>query len=256
MRIAIIGAGNMGSAIACGLVQSSSAGKQEIVVANPHNDKLDQLKARYPEIQTTNNNKEAANGADLIILAVKPWKVQEVLDPIQLKRSQILVSLLAGVTIEELARYVDPEMPIFRVIPNTAIAQRASMTLICGRNATDEQQTLLLNIFNEMGMAMIIEEKQIEAATAISSCGIAYVFKFVSAAVQAGTELGLPPKSARLMMAQTLEGAAQLLLNGETHPSTEIEKVTTPGGITIKGLNELEHAGFASAIIRAIKASR
>lgn len=257
MRIAIIGAGNMGSAIACGLAQSNYAEAREIIVSNPHNEKLEKLKARCPSVQVTNDNKEAADEADIIILAVKPWKVEEVLKPIHPKRPQILVSLVAGITMEQLAHFADPEMPIFRVIPNTAIAERASMTLVCARNASDTQKELLINIFNEMGLAIPIKEEQLEAATALSSCGIAFVLKYVQAAMQAGTEMGIAPRDSMRMVAQSLEGAARLLLNNpQTHPSVEIDKVTTPGGITIKGLNELEHAGFTSAVIRAMKASK
>ena len=174
MRITIIGAGNMGAAIACGLAQSQFINAKDITVSNPHNEKLEKLKERFPEINTTNDNKEATRNADIIILAVKPWKVEEVLRPIHPQRPQMLVSLAAGISIEEVAHFVDPEMPIFRIIPNTAISEKASMTLICGRNASDEQTQLLLNIFNEMGLAMLISEKQLEAATALSSCGIAY----------------------------------------------------------------------------------
>lgn len=256
MRITIIGAGNMGAAIACGLAQSQFINAKDITVSNPHNEKLEKLKERFPEINTTNDNKEATRNADIIILAVKPWKVEEVLRPIHPQRPQMLVSLAAGISIEEVAHFVDPEMPIFRIIPNTAISEKASMTLICGRNASDEQTQLLLNIFNEMGLAMLISEKQLEAATTLSSCGIAYALKYVQAAMQAGIEMGISPNESMRMVAQSLEGAARLILNNDTHPSVEIDKVTTPGGITIKGLNELEHAGFTSAVIRAMKASR
>ena len=182
--------------------------------------------------------------------------MEEVLKPLRLHHPQILASVAAGLTFENLAHYVDPEMTIFRVIPNTAISLGASMTLVAARNASDDQTNLIMNIFNEMGMAMLIEEKQFAAATSLTSCGIAYVLKYVQAAMQAGVELGIRPHDAMKMVAQTVEGAAQLLLQNEgTHPALEIEKVTTPGGITIKGLNELEHSGFTSAVIKAIKAS-
>ena len=147
-------------------------------------------------------------------------------------------------------------MTIFRVIPNTAISERASMTLVAARNASDQQKENILNMFNEMGRSILIEEKQFAAATSLTSCGIAYVLKYVQAAMQAGVELGISPNVAMQMVAQTMEGAAQLLLNNEhTHPALEIEKVTTPGGITIKGVNSLEADGFTAAVINAIKAS-
>lgn len=254
MKVGIIGAGNMGGAIARGLAQGHYVKACDIIVTNPSTAKLDKLKAEYPEIQTSTNNKDAAS-ADMVIIAVKPWKVKEVLPPLRLRQPQILVSVAAGLTFETLAHYVDPEMPIFRIIPNTAISELASMTLVAQRNATEEQTRNILDLFNEMGLTILIEENQFAAGTALTSCGIAYVLKYVQAAMQAGVESGIKPKDAIRMLAQTLEGAAQILLKNDTHPAIEIDKVTTPGGITIKGINQLEHDGFTSAVINAIKAS-
>ena len=255
MKVSIIGAGNMGGAIARGLAQGHYIKAQDITVTNPSTPKLEKLKAEYPAMQVRTDNRDAAD-ADIVIVAVKPWKVEEVLRPLRLRQPQVLVSVAAGLTFEDLAHFVDPEMPMFRVIPNTAISLRASMTLIACRNASEEQTLTMLDLFNEMGLAMLIEEKQFAAATSLTSCGIAYVLKYVQAAMQAGVELGIRPKDAMKMVAQTVEGAARLLLeNEDTHPALEIEKVTTPGGITIKGVNSLEHDGFTSAVIRAIKAS-
>lgn len=255
MKVAIIGAGNMGGAIARGLAQGHYVRVQDITVTNPSMPKLEKLKAEFPAIQVSTDNHEAAD-ADVVIVAVKPWKVEEVLKPLRLRQPQVLVSVAAGMTFEDLAHFVDTEMPMFRIIPNTAISLRASMTLIACRNASEQQTLTMLDLFNEMGLAMLIEEKQLAAATSLTSCGIAYVLKYVQAAMQAGVEAGIRPKDAMKMVAQTVEGAARLLLeNEDTHPALEIEKVTTPGGITIKGVNSLEHDGFTSAVIKAIKAS-
>lgn len=255
MKVAIIGAGNMGGAIARGLAQGHYVRVQDITVTNPSMPKLEKLKVEFPAIQVSTDNHEAAD-ADVVIVAVKPWKVEEVLKPLRLRQPQVLVSVAAGMTFEDLAHFVAPEMPMFRIIPNTAISLRASMTLIACRNASEQQTLTMLDLFNEMGLAMLIEEKQLAAATSLTSCGIAYVLKYVQAAMQAGVEAGIRPKDAMKMVAQTVEGAARLLLeNEDTHPALEIEKVTTPGGITIKGVNSLEHDGFTSAVIKAIKAS-
>ena len=205
MKVAIIGAGNMGGAIARGLANGHYIKAEEITVSNPSQPKLDQLKAEHPHIHITNSNKEAAEGADIVIIAVKPWKVEEVLKPLRLRQPQILVSVAAGLTFENLAHFVDPEMPIFRVIPNTAIAECASMTPIAARNASDEQIKMMIDLFNEMGLAILIEEKQFAAATALTSCGIAYVLKYVQAAMQAGVEMGIRPNDAMKMVAQTVE---------------------------------------------------
>lgn len=257
MKIAIIGAGNMGGSIARGLAKGSLIEDADITVSNPSAGKLDHLKKEFPDINITHNNVEAAMGADIVILAVKPWLIEPVARELKLKSKQILVSVAAGISFEELAHYIiEPEMSMFRVIPNTAISELESMTLIAARNTTEEQDRFILQLFNEMGMAMLIPEDKMTAATSLTSCGIAYVLKYIQAAMQAGIEMGIRPKDAMEMVAQSVKGAASLILNNDTHPSVEIDKVTTPGGITIKGINELDHNGFTSAIIKAMKASK
>ena len=257
MKIAIIGAGNMGGSIARGLTKGSMIDDLDIIVSNPSMDKLKKLRNEYLGLSITQDNAEAAMGADIVILAVKPWLVEPVMRELKLKSKQILISVAAGISFEELAHYVvAPEMPMFRLIPNTAISELESMTLVAARNTNDEQDKFVLQLFSEMGTVMLIPEDKITDATALASCGIAYVLKYVQAAMQAGIEMGIRPKDAMTMVAQSLKGAAALILNNDTHPSVEIDKVTTPGGITIKGINELEHNGFTSAIIQAMKASK
>lgn len=255
-KVGIIGAGNMGGAIARGLSHGSYINTSDIIVSNPSSNKLEALKQEFPTIQTTNNNEQAVENSDLIILAVKPWKVEEVLKKLNIKRTQILVSVAAGVTCDTLAQFVKSEATVIRAIPNTAISELESLTLVTTKNASDEETQLIIKIFDEMGIAIQVEEEKLSAATALTSCGIAYIFKYVQAAMQAGTELGIRPKDSMKMLAETLKGAGEILLNNEnTHPAIEIDKVTTPGGITIKGINSLEHSGFSSAIINAIKES-
>ena len=257
MKIAIIGAGNMGGSIARGLAKGTIIPASDIIVSNPSQGKLDALKAAFPALQTTQDNQEAVTGADMIIFAVKPWLIKPVVSELKLKSKQILVSVAAGIPFEELAHYVaDKEMIMFRIIPNTAISELESMTLIASRNATKDQEQLMLDIFNQMGLAMLIPEEKFAAATSMASCGIAYVMKYIQAAMQAGIEMGIYPQDGMRMVAQSLRGAAELILNNDTHPCVEIDKVCTPGGITIKGINQLEHDGFSSAVINAIKASK
>lgn len=256
MKVAIIGAGNMGGAIARGMAQGSLIRPADITVSNPSEGKLRAIKEFNPQIKTTCNNQEAINEADLIILAVKPWFIKEVIEGLTLQtEKQIIASVAAGIPFAEYEQWIGEKATIFRIIPNTAISQMQSMTLLASHNASKEQEALLANIFNEMGVAMLIDEKQMGAATALTSCGIAYVLKYIQAAMQAGVEMGIYPKDAARMVAQSVKGAAELILANESHPSVEIDKVTTPGGLTIKGINELEHGGFTSAIINAMKAS-
>lgn len=256
MKVAIIGAGNMGGAIARGMAQGSLIRPADITISNPSEGKLRAIKEFNPQIKTTCNNQEAINEADLIILAVKPWFIKEVIEGLTLQtEKQIIASVAAGIPFAEYEQWIGEKATIFRIIPNTAISQMQSMTLLASHNASKEQEALLANIFNEMGVAMLIDEKQMGAATALTSCGIAYVLKYIQAAMQAGVEMGIYPKDAARMVAQSVKGAAELILTNESHPSVEIDKVTTPGGLTIKGINELEHGGFTSAIINAMKAS-
>lgn len=256
MKIGIIGAGNMGGAIAKGLAQGGSIESKDIIVADLSSDKLDELKDFNVEISITNNNQEVVDKADIIILALKPWLMKEVVDNLKFDvKNQMIISIAARITLSEYIEWISPDATIFRLVPNTAISELAGMTLISSMNATKEQEQLVLDIFNEMGLAMLIPESQIPAATALTSCGIAYVLKYIQAAMQAGVEMGIYPEDAMKMVAQSVKGAAELILNHDTHPSVEIDKVTTPGGITIKGINELDHAGFTSAIIKAMKVS-
>ena len=185
MKVAIIGAGNMGGAIARGLAQGTIIPASDVTVADPFSGSLETLQADYPEINVTTENPKAIKDADIVILAVKPWLIDQVLSVVHLTPRQVLVSIAGGVTFEQLVKSVGPEQTIFRLIPNTAISQLESMTLISSRNASKEQEQLMLDIFNELGLAMLIPESQMAATTALTSCGIAYVLKYIQAAMQA-----------------------------------------------------------------------
>ena len=254
MKIAIIGAGNMGGAIARGLSRGTVVAPCDIWVADPSAAKLDALTRFNPAINTTTCNQTAVDAAQWVILAVKPWLVDSVAGDITFRPDHVVVSIAAGVTFEHLVEVLGDSRTIFRMIPNTAISELASMTLIASRNASPEQEQTVLSLFNELGLAMMIPESQMNAAMILTSCGIAYVLKYIQAATEAGVEMGIAPQAAMKMIAESVKGAAELILNNDTHPAIEIDKVTTPGGVTIKGLNELDHAGFSSAVIRAMKA--
>lgn len=257
MKIAIIGAGNMGGAIARGLASGSIVNAADITVTAHTQKTLDKLKDDIKEINTTLNNSEAVKGADIVMLAIKPWLIKGIIDEIKPSldlSKQIIVSIVAGVSFDDLkAMLGSVSTSLFRVIPNTAISIKMSPTLMCCCNTSDEQTQYVKSLFDELGQAFVIEERLMAAGTALTSCGIAYAFEYIKAAVQAGIELGFYPHVAKAMVDQTVIGAATLLERNGSIPDAEIYKVCTPGGITIKGLNEMAAKGFDNAVIAGLK---
>lgn len=262
MKITIIGGGNMGGAIARGLTLGSLVSASDITVADINENVLNGLTEFNPAINTTTDNAEAVATADMVIIAVKPWLIDKVvagIKPTLEQDKQIIASIVAGVPFTHLQEILDNGVDtpaLFRIIPNTAISVLQSMTMIAASNATPEQVDTVCSLFNELGRTAFIEERLMTAGTALGSCGTAFALRYVRASMEGGVEMGFYPDQAKEIVAQTVKGAVELLLANGTHPETEIDKVTTPGGITIKGLNEMEHAGFTSAVIRGLKASK
>lgn len=262
MKIAIIGAGNMGGALARGLAQGSIIPTSDIYVSNPSFAKLDALKSAYPEINVTTNNCEAAVAADMVVLAVKPWKVVEVLDEIKPYMDytrQVVASMVGGLGTAQLSEWLDKGCGVlpatYLIIPNTAIATMSSMTFITSVRSNEKQDRLLLEVFNELGEAMMVDEGLIAAGTSLASCGIAYALRYIRAAMEGGVELGFRADDAKRIVMQTMRGAADILAANSSHPKAEIDRVTTPGGLTIKGLNAMEEAGFTRSVIAGLRAS-
>lgn len=257
MKITIIGGGNMGGAIAYGLADADKASAYEIYVINRRKEKSNEIKAKNSQINVLTNDYNIIKSSDIVIIAVKPWVFEDMFKEHKEKfnSKQLVISVAAGITLDQLQQWTNTQTPVFRVIPNTAIAIRQSMTFISSKSASTEQEEIVLNMFNQLGKAEIIKEDVLSAATSLSSCGIAYAFRYIRAAMEGGVEMGLYPNQSKDILIQTLRGAIELLETNQSHPEVEIDKVTTAGGITIKGLNEMEHAGFTSAVIRGLKAS-
>lgn len=249
----------MGGAIARGLAHSDIG--IQIAVADLAQDKLAELKAEYDTIEVSNDSKAIVADADVVLVAVKPWLVEPVLKGVlpalDLSR-QIILSIAAGVDIATITSWLGNDQAIvFRAIPNTAISIHQSMTFVShNTNATTEQVAQVESIFNALGKAAVIEERLMGAATSLSSCGIAFAMRYVRAATEGGVELGIYPNDAKQYVLQTLRGAVELLEATGNNPEVEIDKVTTPGGITIKGLNAMEAHGFTNAVIEGLKASK
>ncbi len=255
-KIAIIGGGNLGTAIAEGLIDSGFVLPEALIVTKRNIETLKPLAERGVNIIV--NNLEAVKNASWIILAIKPFQVKEVLEQIkpELNASKhCLISVVTGVWIKDIQEIVGIDFPIFRAMPNTAIAIQESMTCICSVNASLEQTSFVSELFNQLGKSVLIEEKLMDAATVLGACGTAYAMRYIRANIQGGIEIGFSAKVASLIAAQTVKGAAELLLQKNTHPEQEIDKVTTPKGCTIAGLNEMEHQGFSSSLIKGIVTS-
>jgi pyrroline-5-carboxylate reductase len=255
MKIAIIGGGNLGTAIAEGLLKSKFCKPADITITKRNIATLKHLSDTG--VTVTSNNNEAVKKSDLIILAVKPFQAAEVIAGFkkEVTPKHILVSVVTGVSLTDLDEMVKKKMPLFRAMPNTAIAIQESMTCISHTNATATQLKFVQQLFETLGKVVFIEDKLMDAATVLGACGTAYAMRYIRANIQGGIEIGFSAATASLIAAQTVKGAAELLLQKGTHPEQEIDKVTTPKGCTIAGLNEMEHQGFSSSLIKGIATS-
>ena len=256
MKIAVIGAGAMGGATVEGLIKGQYFKNDDITVADPSQAVTE--KFAKMGISVTSDNKLAADTADIVCVVVKPWLVERVLKDIKPEldpKKQILIVIAAGVSSESIKGWLGESCPpLFLVIPNIAIAEIASMTFVVPIGASERNIQTVTDIFNEMGSTLITDEQHLAAGTTLASCGIAYAMRYVRAASEGGVELGFKADDAKAIVMQTMKGAVELLEASGMHPEAAIDLVTTPGGVTIKGLNEMEHAGFTSAVIRGLKA--
>lgn len=257
MKVAIIGAGNMGSAVACGI-----AGMPEVDlwVSNPSEGKLKRLTDEFDWISVTRNNVEAAEGASAVILAVKPWILPVVmteLHEVLCDGNAVVVSMAGGIGLDDVEGMLGAECKnaIFYVIPNTAAMAGESMTFMAHRRASEEQIADVVGLFESCGKVVVTEERMVNAGMVTASCGIAFAMRFMRAMEQGAVELGLRPDDARHAVIQTLKGAAVLLEKTDTHPEEAIDAVTTAGGLTIKGLNAMECGGMTGAVVAGMRAA-
>lgn len=256
MKITVIGAGNMGGALIKGLAKKTI---HQLTVTARTEATLSRITAEYPEVQTSLNNVEAVKGVDIVVLAVKPWLVrsviEEIKDSLDFER-QVILSVAANVFTETLREYLGcPTANVFYVMPNIAAEYNESMTFLAPANGVSPELTQRIEeLLSLLGKVKVCMENEVAAGNMMSGCGIAYVFRFIHAMMEGGVEMGLYPAEAREIAMQAMKGAVATLESSGMHPAVAIDKVTTPGGLTIKGLNELDHAGFNSAVIRCLKA--
>lgn len=252
-KITIIGGGNLGTAIAKGLLKLEEYNKDNVLITEKRPSRVEYLLENGFNVKE-NNNIEAIYGADMIIVAVKPQQIHEVLNEIKtgfVPEKQILASTVTGISLAELEKFMG-KVPIVRIMPNTAIEIHESMTCVSFLNTDKAHEKAVLTLFERLGKALVIQEELMGAVTVLGACGVAFALRFIRAATQGGIEIGFGAELSQLIVAQTVKGAAQLILENNSHPEREIDKVTTPQGITISGLNEMEHQGFSSALIKGL----
>ncbi|MEJ2050631.1 MAG: pyrroline-5-carboxylate reductase [Calditrichota bacterium] len=255
-KFAILGAGNLGQAIANGLHNSQIALPKNIYLTRKNVQHLASFQERG--FQVTRDNQQAVKESKVIILSVQPQQLNELL--LQIKNvlnagKHIVISVVSGASIKAMKSQIGDSIPVVRAMPNTAIAIQESMTCLSTDNNTSDALSIAETIFNSVGITIKIPEELMIPATSLGACGIAFFMRAIRAASQGGIEIGFHSQEALLIAAQTAKGAASLILKKDSHPETEVDKVTTPRGCTISGLNEMEHHGFSSALIRGIVTS-
>lgn len=242
----------MGGSIVNGIIQSGYLEPSSVYVSDPREKVLDDFSKKG--ISTCKKNTEAVEAADLVIFAVKPYHIEGVLREVKpvLNNNKLLVSIVTGVNLAQLAALAGDNLKFFRVMPNTAIAIQESMTCVATNGLAKDDLPTVLELFDQLGKTVVIGEELMAAATVLASCGTAFALRYVRAAMQGGIEMGFSAEMAQFITAQTVMGAVKLILNTGNHPEKEIDKVTTPRGITITGINEMEHQGFSSAVIHGL----
>ncbi len=253
-KIAVIGAGNMGGALIGGLLRAKLTAPKNIVASRHNEEALAELKKKWG-IRTTTDNTDAAAGADVVILAIKPQVCAQVLSELAsvIKPAQLIVSLMAGITTKTIAQKLGQACPVVRAMPNTPCLVDAGATAIAaGAHAHDNDLALAERIFSSVGKVVILPESAMDAVTGLSGTGPVYIFMVIEAMIDGGVKMGLPRKIAAQLAAQTVLGAAKLVIETGKHPAILKDEVTTPGGTAINAIHMLETKGLRSVLIDAI----
>lgn len=254
MKIAIIGTGNLGLAIAKGLIVNNAI--TTLYLTKRNTASIESYKD-YGNVFVTTSNREAAEKSDILILAIQPRHTEQVLNEIKnlLTEKHVLISTVTGFSIPRMESVIGNDQYIIRAMPNTAISVGKSMTCVCSNEKGKKRINLALAIFNRLGHSIEIPEEQMQAATVICASGIAFWMRLIRATTQGAIQLGFEANEALTMSMHTCLGAASLLVETGNHPEKEIDRVTTPGGCTIEGLNQMEHGGLSSSLIKGLVAS-
>ncbi|WP_452225074.1 pyrroline-5-carboxylate reductase [Lacinutrix chionoecetis] len=254
MKIAIIGTGNLGKSIAKGLITNNAI--TTLYLTKRHLEGIQEFEG-YKNVYLTTDNSEAVQKSDILIFAVQPSHFETILNEIQphLTDRHVIISTITGFLIPKIEAQVGADKFIIRAMPNTAIAVGKSMTCLCSNEQGEKRIKIAQAIFNRLGHSLVIPETQMQAATVVCASGIAFWMRLIRATTQAAIQLGFDAKEAQELAMHTCEGAASLLITNGDHPEEEIDRVTTPKGCTIEGLNEMEHKGLSSSLIQGMVAS-
>ncbi len=252
-NIALLGGGNIGCAIARGLVNKAGYEPAQIYLTRRQTKSLGRFKKKG--FQVTTDNRRAVAHCKTIIIAVQPTQLNELLTSIRtaiVPDKHIILSAVAGISNKEVSERLKSKVPVVRIMPNTAVAIGESMTCLAANGQRGRAIITAEKLFGQLGRTLVIPEEHMIPATALCACGVAFFLRSVRAASQGGIQIGFHAEEALEMAAQTARGAASLLLESNVHPESEIDKVTTPQGCTIAGLNRMEHEGFSSAMIKGL----
>ncbi len=253
-KLAVLGAGKMGETLISGMLDVGIIAREKIIATAKHSERLDTLKEKY-KIAVTTNNRKAVKGADLVILAVKPQAVRELLEEIrvELNRAQVVISVVASVTTAFIERNLNSPIPVIRAMPNTPCLVRSGMTALCkGIYAEEQHLKEAQKMFDSVGRTLILDERYMDAVTGLSASGPAFMYIIIESLAEAGVKVGLPRAVATDLAAQMTLGSAKMVLETREHPALLKDIVTTPAGCTIDGILELEEGKLRVTLIKAV----
>ena len=256
-KIAIIGGGNLGKSIATGLLRANAVRPEDLTITRRKIQFL--LSFSEQGVNVTSDNHKAVNESDIVIFCVKPHKINDILSSVKsdiLKKKPIVISTVTGVKLTELAGILgSTTISLYRAMPNIAISVGESMTCISTNSQDEVQNNTIAGLFNVMGHSAFVDDDLMGAATVLAASGIAFAMRYIRAAMQAGIEIGFSSELSKQIVTQTVKGASVLLQENNIHPESEIDKVTTPRGITITGLSKMELHGFSASLVQGVLAS-
>ena len=254
-KIGFIGCGNMGKAMLGALVKSNNIDNNNIIVSTKSEASAENISKEFL-VKSTNDNREVAINSEIIFLAVKPYFYEEVINEIKdiITDDKIIVSIAAGVTINNIEQWFGREIKIVRTMPNTPALVGEGMSAICPNSNVEELEVEeVCKLYNLFGKYELLEEKDFHGFIALCGSSPAYVFMFIEAMADAGVKLGLPRAKAYKMAEQSILGSAKLALETEKHPGILKDEVCSPGGTTIEAVIDLERNGFRNTVISAIE---